>query len=413
MMCPENNAPSNRKIRVLAVDTHPIQYRVPLWRRLAKESCLDFHVLFGSDFSVRGYLDREFGVRFSWDVPLLEGYDYTIPPGSAKMESVSFFRPALGPVFQAVRRARPDVLICSAYLGAFWMGARLASDLTGAGVVFRHEASDEAHRSGFLRKMGRRMLLAWMYHGGTQFACTGQPAFRHLQARGIDSARMHFSPYCVDTEAVEAQRHRWLPHRRELRAGWGVGEKDRVLIFAGKLIPKKDPLLIARALALLSEKKLNRISWLVAGDGALQQALRETSSKILGSRFHFLGFCNQSRLGEVYAAADLLVLPSLPGAGETWGLVVNEALQWGIPAAVSDGVGCRHDLISPGQTGWIFPAGDEMALAGILASWVEMSPDVRAAMQTACRVRAAEFSLEKSAQGLLQAIWRAARPRQS
>jgi len=55
--------------------------------------------------------------------------------------------------------------------------------------------------------------------------------------------------------------------------------------------------------------------------------------------------------------------------GETWGLVVNEAMACGRPAIVSDRVGCHPDLIRPGQTGEIFPFGDINALAGIIASY--------------------------------------------
>ncbi|MFV9507875.1 MAG: glycosyltransferase, partial [Oscillochloridaceae bacterium umkhey_bin13] len=66
-------------------------------------------------------------------------------------------------------------------------------------------------------------------------------------------------------------------------------------------------------------------------------------------------------------AADLLVLPS--DGSETWGLVVNEAMACGLPALVSDQVGCAPDLILPGQTGATFPHGDVHALAALLGAY--------------------------------------------
>jgi len=126
--------------------------------------------------------------------------------------------------------------------------------------------------------------------------------------------------------------------------------------------------------------------------------------KLLGNRFHFLGFLNQSQTGRAYAVADLLLLPSRRGAGETWGLVVNEALQWGVSAAVSDGVGCRHDLVVPEETGWIFPAGDAMALAARLAAFARLPREALTAIRGHCEKKAAEFSLENAAGGLARAI---------
>ena len=84
----------------------------------------------------------------------------------------------------------------------------------------------------------------------------------------------------------------------------------------------------------------------------------------------FAGFLNQSEIVRAYAAADCLVLPS--DAGETWGLVVNEAMACGIPAIVSDQVGCGSDLVTDGVTGATFPMGDVDALARCL---IEFSAD--------------------------------------
>src|SRR6201996_5587437 len=61
-------------VRLAYVVSHPIQYQAPLLRRIAAEPDIDLTVLFGSDFSVRGYQDRGFGVEVAWDTPLLDGY---------------------------------------------------------------------------------------------------------------------------------------------------------------------------------------------------------------------------------------------------------------------------------------------------------------------------------------------------
>jgi glycosyltransferase involved in cell wall biosynthesis len=75
----------------------------------------------------------------------------------------------------------------------------------------------------------------------------------------------------------------------------------------------------------------------------------------------FSGFLNQTEISRAYAASDMLVLPSKEG--ETWGLVVNEAMNFSLPVIVSDKVGCAGDLVVPSENGYIFPTGHAEALA--------------------------------------------------
>ena len=66
------------------------------------------------------------------------------------------------------------------------------------------------------------------------------------------------------------------------------------------------------------------------------------------------GFINQSKLPELYILGDLFVLPS--GVGETWGLVVNEAMNYKLPVLISNTVGCSFDLVN--NNGMTFEEGD-------------------------------------------------------
>jgi len=124
-------------------------------------------------------------------------------------------------------------------------------------------------------------------------------------------------------------------------------------------------------------------SYLVfAGSGPLASQL-EVDAKQLGiaDRVRFLGFVNQTGLPGTYVASDLLVLPS---SHEPFGLVVNEAMICGRPVAVSNSVGAARDLVSEGQTGFIFASGDVDALAEILR---QSLPDRQRLAQMGCAAR--------------------------
>ena len=98
------------------------------------------------------------------------------------------------------------------------------------------------------------------------------------------------------------------------------------------------------------------------GAGHLQGELQEQAA-VRNIPAKFLGFKNQSQMPECYSASDILVLPS---AVDTWGLVVNEAFACGLPAIVSDKVGCAPDMIREDLTGRVFPMGDSQCLAGAI-----------------------------------------------
>ena len=115
----------------------------------------------------------------------------------------------------------------------------------------------------------------------------------------------------------------------------------------------------------------------------------------------FTGFLNQTEIPAAYAAADCLVLPS--DHRETWGLVVNEAMACGLPAIVSDQVGCGPDLIEPGQTGAIFPSGNWEALAQTLVD-LAADPDALRRQGENAHAKVAAYSVEAATRGMLDAV---------
>ena len=110
-----------------------------------------------------------------------------------------------------------------------------------------------------------------------------------------------------------------------------------------------------------------------------------------------------------YAAGDVMVLPSY-GAGETWGLAVNEAMCLGRPVIASDHVGCAADLVKPEQTGLIFPAGDVEALAHCLRRALGQSRGAEGDRSPLCQwgqagqAHISHYSYDQATEGLLEAL---------
>jgi len=115
----------------------------------------------------------------------------------------------------------------------------------------------------------------------------------------------------------------------------------------------------------------------------------------------FAGFLNQTEITRAYAASDCLVLPS--DYGETWGLVVNEAMSCGLPAIVSDRAGCGPDLIEEGVTGGMFACGDVNALSLKIRQFAS-DPEKLADMGQQARRRISDYSVEQAVEGTMCAL---------
>jgi glycosyltransferase involved in cell wall biosynthesis len=207
--------------------------------------------------------------------------------------------------------------------------------------------------------------------------------------------------HCIDTDLMQQKKDELLPKKPELRAEAGIPPDAVVLIFSGKLAPRKNPLLLARALSLVKERE--RVWVLVAGDGALRSEFETALKKVIGDRAVFLGFVNQSELGRYYVISDVLVLSS--SWGETWGLVVNEAMLFGLPALVTDTVGCREDLVIPGRTGYIYPCDNEEALASIIQDLID-NPRLIQKLGTAAQEHIKAYSADAAVEGIVEALRR-------
>jgi glycosyltransferase involved in cell wall biosynthesis len=231
------------------------------------------------------------------------------------------------------------------------------------------------------------------------FLTIGQSNAEFYRSHGISETQMFPGRYCVDNERFSTAADRLRPRCRELRSAWGIAPDTCVFLYCGKFIPKKHPLTLVRGAAAACSRGA-RLHLLLVGDGELREAC-ELFAKARKIPATFAGFLNQSRLPEAYVAADCLVLPS--DTGETWGLVVNEAMTCGLPAIVSDQVGCGPDLISDGETGAVFPCGDEQKLGDVLS---QFAADRKALEQmgSAARERVAGYSIQALTEGTVQAL---------
>jgi len=250
-----------------------------------------------------------------------------------------------------------------------------------------------------LKAWARDHALRWLYRRCSRLLYVGQRSREHFSRLGCPDARLVFSPYCVDVSAFAPDEAARDGLRGVTRQALGIHPDKKVLLLSGKLVRRKRPDLLLQALKALPAAHREQVHVLAVGSGAEQAALERMAREAPAIAFTCIGFQNQTRLSGFYHAADLLCLPS--ESGETWGLVVNEALHHGVPCVVSSAVGSAPDLIEGGNTGEVFVSGSAASLAAALErAWSLMdSPRVRAD----CRRKVSEYTVHKAAAGIAHA----------
>ncbi len=380
--------------RLALVSSHPTQYYAPWFAYLAQHLRAAIHVFYLWDFGVAPRHDPGFDQVLRWDIDLLGGYAHRFVSNHSADPGTHHFFGLRNPALAAeVEAWQPDAALVFGYRS--WSHLRLFASraLRRVPLLFRGDSHLLAEPSR--PRPLKHTALTLLFRRFTAFLPVGRANTAYFERYGVPKHRLFFTPHAVDNARFSAAGNEKAG--RAWRRDLGLAEADRLILFAGKFERKKRPDLLIRAFRSLAPE---RATLLLVGSGTMEPELRRLAEG--NGRIRFLPFQNQSVMPRVHAGADLLVLPS-EGAGETWGLVVNEAQCAGRAVLVSDQVGCHPDLVRLGKTGLVFRAGSEAALRGALAD--ALSNDVRLrAWGAAGRTLIDTYSYAAATAGLQRAL---------
>lgn len=383
-------------MKLAFVTTHPIQYHSHWFRALADTRGLDFEVLYCHQPSSAEQGRAGFGVAFDWDVPLFQGYRYEFLRNDAPSPGLEPFGGLDNrEIVERVSRKRYDVVVVNGWHYRTAVRAIRACWAAGVPVMVRSDSHLKTVRSALKSAL---KFLPYRYFIQRLDGClaVGTWSAEYFKHYGASEDRLFVVPHVADSDFYAAART-LRQKRRQLREQWGLGN-ERVFLFCGKFTDKKRPIDFVKAILAARERGVSAVG-LMVGDGHLKHAcVAEAGSE--DGPIKYAGFLNQSKIAEAYVAADALVLPS--DGGETWGLVVNEAMMCGLPCIVSDRVGCGPDLVTH-KTGVTYPLGDVDALSRRIGEFASMDESTIHAYRDAATGHIAHWSAANAANAMVQA----------
>ncbi len=244
-------------------------------------------------------------------------------------------------------------------------------------------------------------LTRHIYRHADAIVACGEHVAAFLRTEGVDPARIFVARHAVDNHAysrpVDPSEVAALRDRLE------IGAEQKVILFLGRLTEVKGLPYLLDAFAEVARKDCVLV---FAGTGSEEQALRAQAERLgIADRVRFAGYVEATSTVLYYALAWVLVLPSieLDHIKETWGLVVNEAFNQGVPVIATDAVGAAAGrLVDHGVTGFVVPERDSGALAQAIATLLEDTA-LRDRMSRACRQEIAHWTQEGMARAFVAA----------
>jgi glycosyltransferase involved in cell wall biosynthesis len=239
----------------------------------------------------------------------------------------------------------------------------------------------------------------YIYRHSDAIVTDGEHVKAYLVSRGIDARKVFAAELAVDNDFFAAPIDpRRLAHiRQRLHA-----DGDPVILAVARLVAYKGLDVLIEAAAQLDDLKPVVA---IIGTGPNEEALR-SQALARGVRLELLGGWRPGDMPLAYAAADLVVLPSVRTSigPEVWGLALNEAMCRGVPVVTTDAVGAAvGGLVVDGVTGVVVSEKDPVALGAALRRLLE-SPEVARKIGAAGRDRVMRTTFATMADGYVAAI---------
>jgi glycosyltransferase involved in cell wall biosynthesis len=290
---------------------------------------------------------------------------FPIIPKFGGRTNVATMTRAILPLVRRLHQDRPfDVIDASFFFPDGPVAQRLSKAL---GIPYSVKARGaDIHHWGTQR--GTRTLVRRAADGAAGLLAVSDAMRRSMGRMGVDADKVRVHYTGVDLDTFE------IADREAAKAA--LGFSGPVVLCVGALIPRKGQDLLVRALADLPD-----VTLLLAGQGAYRRTLENLAQELgVERRIGFLGSVPHHKLPRIYAAADVMALPSSSeGLANAW----VEALACGTPLVITD-VGGARELLDRPEAGRIVERTPE-AIAEAIRATLADPPDREKVREAALR----------------------------
>lgn len=310
-------------------------------------------MLYGMDLIHEVYEKTKYQYRYVYCTRKLTGKDNPELPENSFVCSGNK-REHRAQVIYELKTYQPDFAIINGYVGIEQVTAIRYCQKHKISYAIESDTPLHVPENKMKAIIKRIYLKRLLHHKCCYGFPGGTPQKENLVYYGIPEDKNYIMPMSVSRERLMGAAEGY-PSKDVLKAEMGI-EGKTVFLFVGRLAPEKNVSLLINAFRTL-HAHYQETALLIVGDGPERSSLMQMAHDM--DSVHFAGYVVFPELVKYYKMSDILVLPS---EYEPWGLVVNEAMTFGLPVIVSDKVGCRVDLVEDGKNGFVFESGNKLML---------------------------------------------------
>lgn len=365
-----------KKLKVLFLTNIPAPYRIEFWNELGKY--VDLYVW----FQALG------NINVRWDISHINmNYKYDFLK-EIRVHNDMRINPE---IIRKLRSNTFDVYIMGGYsnptemLAIRWLKAnRIPYILNSDGGFIKKDTI----LKGWIKRKFISSASLWLSSGSH---CTD-----YLVHYGAKKEYVYEYPFSsVFTGSDQEIKRLSQNEKDEIKRQMGLNKI--VVLTIGQLIYRKGIDILLEAFKTFDK---NDVSLIIIGRGPLKEKFLKYIHENNMKNVLLMDFMNYFELGKYYQISDIFVFPT---RYDIWGLVLNEAITFGLPVISSNVAGASYSLIKEAQNGYIFKSGDKQDLKNKLESLI-YDEALRKEFGKASKMKAAEYTIGKMAAAHVEAI---------
>lgn len=293
--------------------------------------------------------DPGFGKPVEWDIPLLEGYEYSFVPNTSQKPGSHHRTGIINPtLIEVIEQWQPDALLVFGwnFVSHFKCMQYFKGKLP---VLFRGD-STLLRKQSFIKSFIKNLYLKWVYSFVDYVLFVGTENKKYFLKYGLKENQLIFAPHAIDNKRFADKFGNYQWQANEWRKKLGMDQNSLSILYAGKLEAIKAPWVIIDFANRFIGQPVN---FIIAGNGPLETNLKNRASG--NPNIHFIDFQNQQIMPVVYRLADFFMVSS---QSETWGLGINEAMACGRAILARNTCGCVADLVWDKENGFVYDEVD-------------------------------------------------------
>lgn len=220
-------------------------------------------------------------------------------------------------------------------------------------VFLWSDSNIHGDRATGLKRFIKKQLVTRVVRACTGILVCGRYGRQYYEQYGATPDHITYIPYEPDYSVIQSITQEEID---QAIARYGLSDQGPRVLFCGRFVDAKRPDLVIEAFNAAAAADHPNATLIMAGQGPLEQSLRERVAPELRCRVYWTGFIEDEReMAALFRACDIMVLPS---QYEPWALVVNEAAAAGLAIIASQVVGAAAELVNPGENGSLIPANN-------------------------------------------------------